>query len=168
MKQIAKMLCIAQWKHCKNHLKIYKHRRLNIVPRSSWKTSTINDSTNDLDPTSVPKIWKLKLGVRKLKGNDIECSDLCGDQIMHFIGYIESPNAKNSCYNRKKIGTTSNARPTICVSFANKWKTQVCSAIVVRWRAQRWAKANNAPRNGSPCYVPNFNKRTMRSPCKEA
>jgi hypothetical protein len=39
----------------------------------------MNDSMNDLDPTGVPKIQKLRLGVRKLEGSDIEWSNPCGD-----------------------------------------------------------------------------------------
>jgi len=62
---------------------------------------------NDLDPTNVPKIWKPKLGIRKLGGNDIKWSNPCGNQTTHFVGYIESPNVKNSSCNHKKIGTTS-------------------------------------------------------------
>jgi hypothetical protein len=47
-------------------------RKLYIIPRSSCKVSTTNDSTNDLDPTYAPKIWKPKSKVRKLKGSDIK------------------------------------------------------------------------------------------------
>ncbi len=51
------------------------------------------------------------------------------NQATHFVGYTESLNDKNSCYSRKKIGTTFDVRPTICVSSTNK--TQVGWAIVV-------------------------------------
>ncbi len=43
----------------------------------------------------------------------------------HFVGCTKSPNVPNSSYNRKKIGNTSEARPTMYISFANKGKTQV-------------------------------------------
>jgi len=38
---------------------------------------------------------------------------------------IESPNAENSSYNRKNVGTTFDGGPTICVSFVKGGKTQV-------------------------------------------
>jgi hypothetical protein len=68
-----------------------------------------------------------KLGSRakKPRGNDIEWSNLGGNQTTHFVGYVESFNAKNSYYNCKKIGTTSYVRPTLCISLANKRKTQI-------------------------------------------
>jgi hypothetical protein len=49
--------------------------KLNIILRSSWKVSAINNSTKDLDPTGAPKIWKPKLRVKKLGGNDIKWSN---------------------------------------------------------------------------------------------
>jgi hypothetical protein len=54
---------------------------------------------NDLDPTSTPKIQKSKLGVKKREGIDIKWFNPCGNQATHFVGYIESPNIKNSSYN---------------------------------------------------------------------
>jgi hypothetical protein len=51
---------------------------------------------NDLDPIDVPKIKKPYLEVKKLGKSDIEWSNPCGDQVTHFVGYIESLNAKNS------------------------------------------------------------------------
>jgi len=60
-KQVVKELGITQRKHHKNHLRIYKH----IIPRSSWRDLTTNDSTNDLDPTDAPKIQKPESRVRK-------------------------------------------------------------------------------------------------------
>jgi hypothetical protein len=38
--------------------------KLNIVPKSLWKASATNNSTNDLDLTNVPKIQKPKLEVK--------------------------------------------------------------------------------------------------------
>ncbi len=40
-------------------------KRLDIVPRSSWKPLTTNDSTNDVDPIDAPKIQKLELRIKK-------------------------------------------------------------------------------------------------------
>ncbi len=57
-----------------------------------------------------------------------------GDQIIHFIGCTKNLNAENSYCNHKKKRTTSNAGPIICVSFANKRKTQVGWAIAVGQR----------------------------------
>jgi hypothetical protein len=70
-------------------------------------------------------MWKLKLGIRKLKGSDIEWSNPCGEQTTHFIGCTENPKVKNSCCNHKKIGTTFDAKPIIYVLFANEKETQV-------------------------------------------
>jgi hypothetical protein len=71
---------------------------------------------------------KLKSRVKKSRGNDIEWSNLGGDQITHFVGYIENPNAKNSYYNCKKTRTTFDARPSLCVSSVNIRKTQIGQA----------------------------------------
>jgi hypothetical protein len=62
---------------------------------------------------------KLGSRVEKPRGNDIEWSNLGENQTTHFVGYVESLNTKNSYYNYKKIRTTSNARPILCVSLAN-------------------------------------------------
>jgi hypothetical protein len=39
---------------------------------------------------------KLELGIRKLGGSDIKWSNPYEEQTTHFVGCIESPNAKNS------------------------------------------------------------------------
>jgi hypothetical protein len=52
-----------------------------------------------------------------------------------FVGYTESFNAKNLLYNYKKIGTTSNVRPTMCITFANAGKTEVRWGATIGWRA---------------------------------
>jgi len=142
--------------------------RLNIIPRSSWRTLVTKDSMNDLDPIGVPEIWKPKLKIRKQGGSDIKWSNLYWNQATHFTSYIKSLNAKNSCCNRKKQGTTFNAGLTICVSSTNKGKTQVGWVVVVGQRVQRWARTNNVPPNGSPCCVRDSNKMIMRSLCWEA
>jgi hypothetical protein len=36
-----------------------------IISKSSWKASTINNSTNYVDPIDAPKIRKPELGVKK-------------------------------------------------------------------------------------------------------
>jgi hypothetical protein len=54
-------------------------RGLNIIPRSSWKTLAINDSTNDLNRINAPKIQKPKLGIWKTRRNDIKWSNSCDD-----------------------------------------------------------------------------------------
>ncbi len=77
------------------------------------------------------KVRKPKLGVRKLGGSDLEWSNPCGNQTTHFVGNIKSPNAQNYCCNCKKTGSTSYARPTICISSTNKGKTQVQWVIVL-------------------------------------
>jgi endonuclease YncB( thermonuclease family) len=92
---------------------------------------------NDMEPINVPKIQKSKLGVRKPKGIDIKWSNPCGNQATHFVGYIESPNTKNSSYNLKKLRTTSYARPTIYISPTNERKTQVGWVVVLKQKVQR-------------------------------
>jgi hypothetical protein len=85
----------------------------------------------------------------------------------HFVGCTKSPNVPNSSYNRKKIGNTSEARPTMYISFANKGKTQVGWVTTIGKRAQKWANTNNIPPKGSPCHVPNSNEMTMKSSCQK-
>jgi len=80
----------------------------------------MNDSTNDLDPTSVPKIQKPKLGVKKLRSSDIKWSNPYGNQVTHFITCTESINAENFFYNHKKTRITSDVGPMICVSSVNE------------------------------------------------
>ncbi len=71
----------------------------------------------------MSKIQKPKLGIKKPKGSDIKWSKPFENQATHFTNCIKSLNVENSYYNHKKIKTTSNAEPTICVSVANKGKT---------------------------------------------
>jgi len=144
-----------------------KIERLDIIPRSSWKTSTINDSTNDVDPINVPKIRKPKSRKRKRGGSDIKWSNPWKDKATHFVNYIESPNVDNSSHNCKNTGTTSDVGPTLCVAFAKEGKTHVGWVVVIGQKTRRWTKTNNIPPNGSPYRVPNFDKMTMRSPCWE-
>jgi hypothetical protein len=44
---------------------------------------------------------------------------------------------QKTCCNHKKIGTTSNVGPTICISVANERKTQARWVVVVRQKMQR-------------------------------
>jgi len=79
MKQIIRVLGIAQRKHCKSRLGICKHKEIKYCPKILRKSLNINDSMNDLDPIDAPKIQKLKFGIGKLKGSDIEWSNPYGD-----------------------------------------------------------------------------------------
>jgi len=88
-----------------------------------------------------------------------------GDQATHFVNYIERPNAPNSSCNYKKIGNTSNARPTMCVSSANEGKTQVRWVVAVKQKVRKWASANNTPSKGSPYHVLDWNEMIMKSLC---
>jgi hypothetical protein len=65
----------------------------------------------------------------------------------------------------KEIGTTFDVKSTICLSSANKRKTQVGWVITIRQKMQRWAIANNVLPNGFPYHVPNSDEMIMRSPC---
>jgi hypothetical protein len=78
-----------------------------------------------------PKSRIKKSRIKKPRGSDIELSNPYGDQATHFVGCIENPNAENSSHNHRKIGITFDARPTICISFVNKIKTQVDWATCV-------------------------------------
>jgi hypothetical protein len=52
-------------------------------------------------------------------------------------------------------------RPTMCVSFANKGKTQI--GWVVGQKVLKWVNVNNTPPKGSPYCVLDLNEMTMRS-----
>jgi hypothetical protein len=88
-------------------------------------------------PINAPKIQKLELKIRKPQGSDIKWSNPLGDQATHFASCTERPNANNSSYNHKNVGTTSDVGLIICVSFAKKRKTQVRWATIIRQRAQK-------------------------------
>jgi hypothetical protein len=141
--------------------------RLAIMLRSSWKTSNTKDSTNGKEPIGAPRIWKPDSSVKKPKGNDIYWFNPYGDQATHFIGYIENPNASNSSYNCKKIGNTSKAGPTMCISSTNNEKTQVGWVVEVGQKARRWTNVNNTPLERSPRHVLNSNEMIVRSLCLE-
>jgi hypothetical protein len=86
---------------------------------------------NDLDRTSVPKLQKPKLRIKKPRRSDIKWSNPCGDQTTHFVSCTENFNAQNFCSNCRKTKITFDAKPTICVSSANEKKTQVGWAIAI-------------------------------------
>jgi hypothetical protein len=58
---------------------------------------------NDVDPTSVPKIRKLELEVKKLRGSDIKWSNPSGNQATHFVNCTQSANVDNLYCDRKNI-----------------------------------------------------------------
>ncbi len=67
----------------------------------------------------------------------------------------------------QSIGTTSDARPTICVPSSNEGKTQVRWVVVIGWKVRKWTRANNVLLNGYPCHVLDFDEMIMKSPCRE-
>jgi hypothetical protein len=148
---VAKVLGITQREHRKSCLKIYKHKETRCHPHIFMNNFSHRWLNEWLNPIGAPKIWKPELRVKKWKGSDIEWSNPYGNQVTHFINYIE----KHYC-NRKKIRTSSNARHIICISPANKGKTQIGWIIIIGQKMQRWAKTNNVPPNGSPCHEPNY------------
>jgi len=87
--------------------------------------SNTKDSTDGKEPTRTPKIQRLDLGVRKLRGSDIDWFDPYGNKTTHFIDCIKSLNVVNSSCNHKKIGATFEAIRTMHVSFTNEGKIQV-------------------------------------------
>jgi len=64
--------------------------RLDILPRSSWKTLATNDSMNDLDLATAPKIQKSKLGVKKPEGINIKWSNPYGNQPTHLLATLKA------------------------------------------------------------------------------
>lgn len=79
-----------------------------------------------MDSIIAPKIRKPKSRIKKLGRSDIQWSNSCEDQATHFIGCIESLNAKNSYCNYNKIETTSNLSP-----FTNFGNIQVWTILHV-------------------------------------
>jgi len=69
----------------------------------------------------------------------------CGNQMTHFIGWVKNLNVVNFACNCKKVGTTFEIGPTICVSSMNEGKTQVGWVVVVRWTTWKCVNANNVP-----------------------
>jgi len=55
----------------------------------------MKDSTNDIEPIGAFKISKHVLGVRKPGGSDMDRSNINGNQITCFVGYMESLNVAN-------------------------------------------------------------------------
>jgi hypothetical protein len=53
-------------------------------------------------PTRTFKIRRLDSGARKPGGSDIDWSNQCGNQVVHFVDCTKSPNAPNFFYNHKK------------------------------------------------------------------
>jgi hypothetical protein len=90
-----------------------------------------------VDPIGAPKIRKPESRIKKPGGNDIKWSNPYGNQAIHFVGCIESLNANNSSYNHKNARTTSNVKPTVCVSSAKEGKTQVRWATIVRQKVRK-------------------------------
>jgi hypothetical protein len=78
--------------------------------------------------------YETKIKSKKQEKNDIEWSNPCGDQTTHFVNCTKNFNAENYYSNCKKTRTTSNGRPTICVSSANKRKTKVGWAVAIGQR----------------------------------
>lgn len=62
---------------------------------SFWNASTTKEFTNGIKPIGALKISKHVLGVRKHGGSDLDRSTLYGDQVTHFVGWIESTNVAN-------------------------------------------------------------------------
>jgi hypothetical protein len=99
--------------------------------KSSWIASNTKDSTTGKKPIKTLRIQRSDLSVRKHGGSDIDWFNLCGDQATHFISYTKSPNVSNFSSNHTETGNTFNVRLTMCVSYANKGKTQVRWATTI-------------------------------------
>jgi len=67
----------------------------------------------NIEPTSAFRIWKTMLGVTKHGGNDMDRFNPCGNQVTHFINWMENLNVANFAYKQKKVGTTFETWPTI-------------------------------------------------------
>jgi hypothetical protein len=102
------------------------------------------DFMNVKEPIGTHKIWKSNLSVRKHGGSDIDWST-------HLIDCTKNLNVPNFSYSCKKKNNTLKTWPTMCVSYANKGKTQVRWAI--GQKVQIWARPNNNPPKRSPYRV---------------
>jgi hypothetical protein len=138
-KKVTKALRIAQQEYHKSYLRIYNHREI-MYCLKNLSHKQFNEWSRSID---APKIWKLKSKVRKPRRSDIRWSNPCVDRTTHFTDCNENLNAKNSCYNCKKIRTTSNARPTICISSTNERKRQIGWTLDIGQRTWKWARTNN-------------------------
>jgi len=74
-------------------------------------------------------------------------------------------NVINFAYKCKKVGTTFETIPTICISSTIEGKTQVGWAFVVGQKTQKCVHANNVLPRKSPHHVLNFVEMIMRSLC---
>ncbi len=61
--------------------------------------------------------------VRKFGGSAMDGFKCYGNQMTHFVNWMKNLNVVNSACNGKKVGTTSNIRPTICISSMSERKT---------------------------------------------
>jgi hypothetical protein len=78
-KKVTKVLSRTHQKHCKTHLRIYKHKKNKYHPKIFMKSLNHKHSMNDLDPANAPKIQKPESRVRKLRASDIKWSNPYGD-----------------------------------------------------------------------------------------
>ncbi len=62
----------------------------------------MKDSINGNEPIITPRTQRLDLGLKELKGSDINWSNPYGDQATHFVSCTKSPNPPNFSCNRKK------------------------------------------------------------------
>jgi hypothetical protein len=62
------------------------------------------DSTSGIKPIGALE-YNMSC-IRKHGGSDMDEYNPHGDQTTHFINCVEGPNATNSTYNHKKMGTT--------------------------------------------------------------
>jgi hypothetical protein len=123
-------------------------KKLNIVPRSSWKTSTINDSTNDVDPTNAPKIQKLESRIRKLKGLNIKWSNPYGDQTTHYINFVATSlwPSVGVKPNTPKVGDLESSGTPECLEFDSKaqntlhWGVLSVIEKVLKRRYRKWPR----------------------------
>ncbi len=61
---------------------------------------------------------------------------------------MQNLNVVNFACNCKKVGTTFEIGPTICIFSTSEGKTQVGWVVVIRWTTRGCVNANNVPPKG--------------------
>jgi hypothetical protein len=119
-KQLARALGIAQWKHCKNHFRICKHRHTRYHPKIFMKNLNLKRLNEWCGTHRCTQNMKTQVRSKKVEKKWYKVI-----QPLWRPNYTKSLNANNFSCNCKNIKTTSNVGPNICVSYVKEGKTQM-------------------------------------------
>jgi hypothetical protein len=150
-KQVATTLGITQQEHHKSQLKICKRKEIRYLPKILMKKINHKWSRSHWHTKNT----KTQVKVKTLRGSDLKWFNFCVQTKLHIRWCTKNLTVENSYCNCKKVGITFDARPTICVSFTNKRKTQIGWVTITRQRTWKWTRTNNIPPNrfhGCKCY----------------